>query len=195
MSGELSRPLGRGRKIAFAIVSGGLGIGGFVPVLVDAATTGGLSWSLIPLGAVAMAWVILAPWFLLRARRALAGWAAATVAVPLYLWLLETLLPYKGWLLTLALPAAGLGLAAWGLLTFVWIASRLRAGFALAATLAIAAGLSAAEQALVQAYLLDDPAAWVRDLVTLCLAGAAVVVFAVALAVHRGRLIKPEKHG
>jgi hypothetical protein len=131
----------------------------------------------------------------LRARRALAGWAAAVVVVPLYLWLLEALLPYKGWLLTLALPAAGLGLAAWGLLSLVWTVSRLRAGFALAATLVVAAGLSASEQALVQAYLLDDPVAWLRDLVTLCIAGAAVLAFVVALAVHRGKFLKPEKHG
>lgn len=181
---------GNGKKVFFIVISIALAIGGFVPALVNLAAAGAFTWALYPLGAVAMTWLILAPLFLFRRQRLLWSWLAAVVTLPLFLWLVETVNPSKGWLLPLALPAAAVGLAAWGALICVWRYSRIRILYAVSLTLLVLALTSFTEKLIVRPFIQPDPLEWVRDLVSACLAGLAALFALLGLAVHRLQFFK-----
>ena len=172
---------GRRVSIVFAVTSVALAIGGFVPVLVDGVANGRLHWSLYALGAVFMAWLIVAPWFLCRRSRATISWGAAVIAVPLYLVLVARLSAGDGWLLPLGLPAAGLGLAFWGLMIWLWGHTRIPRGYAAAITVFSLSVLSYLNHALARPFLEPDPVEAVRILVTACLLGLAMVIGAISL--------------
>jgi hypothetical protein len=187
---NVARPRHRAGIIAFSVISGCLFLGGGIPLLVDFAAGGGVGWALFPLGAVSLAWAVIAPFFLARRHRAAGSWAAGMVGVPLYLALVHGLVAAKGWLMPLALPAAGLGLAAWGAVVWLWRYSRIRPLYAAALTLVLLALLTVGEEAVVLAFVGADPYAWIRRLVALCLAGGAGLTGIVALAANRTKFLK-----
>lgn len=180
----------RGSTIAFVIVSVGLAIGAFVPLLVNFLTAGRFDWSLYVLSAVVMTWLIVAPWFIFRHNRATISWVVAAVSVPLFLWLVESLGTDKGWLLPLGLPSAVQGLAALGGIVWLWCHSRIKVWYALALTVFLLALVSLTEQALARPFLVPDPIEWVRNLVTFCLGGVSVGLALVALLVHGPKVVQ-----
>jgi hypothetical protein len=183
----------RGGAIAFAILSGALAIGAFVPLLVNGVLLGRFTWSLISLGAITMAWLIMAPWFLPRRHRPLISWATAAVSLPLFLWLVASLVAIKGWLLPLGLPAAALGLAAWAGIVWIWRYSRIRVWYALALTLFLCTLVSLPIYFTVLPYMPQpDPLLWVRIIVFICMGGVSVLLAVVGWLVH-GRRARKEK--
>jgi hypothetical protein len=184
---------GRGGAIVFVILSCALAIGAFVPVLVNLALIGRFTWSLIPLGAMVMAWLIIAPVYFFRRHRALISWAAAAVSLPLFLWLVESLVAVRGWLLPLGLPVTALGLAAWGGIVWVWRYSRIRVWYSLALTLFLCTLVSLPIYFIVLPYMPQpDPVLWVRIIVFICMGGVSVLLAVVGLLVH-GRKARKEK--
>jgi hypothetical protein len=182
---------GKARSIVFVILSIMLAIGAFVPLLVNLALAGRFTWSLIPLGAVLMTWLILAPWFVLRRHRALISWAAAAVSAPLFLCLVESLITVKGWYLPLGLPAAAFGLSAWGGIVWVWRYSRIRIWYALSLTSLLIVLLSLVMYPLVRPYLPQpDPMERERYIVFICQCGVTVMLALIALVVHKQKVVK-----
>jgi hypothetical protein len=178
---------GGGKRTAFLAITALLGAGGVIPAVVNFALAGRLSWSLYSLGAVAMAWLILAPWFVFPRNRAPLSWGAAVVTVPLFLWLVETLAPAKGWLLPLGLPAAALGLAALGGLVAVWRSGWVKAGYAAALTFSILGILTFAEYLVARPYTVWEVPGPVIGIISLCVGGASVALFLIAFVAHRRR--------
>ncbi len=174
----------RARRIVFTVFCAALFIGAFIPLLVDILLNGHFGWSIIVLGAILMAWLIIAPWFILRRSRAAVSWAAAAVSVPIFLWIVESLGTNKGWLLPLGLPAAAAGLAALGGLVWLWNRSRLKFWYAAALTFMLIALLSFAEYTLARPFLIVDPSESVRRSVALYLAGASLLLGLIAASVH-----------
>lgn len=185
----------RGRTLAFAIVSLVLGAGALVPLVVDLAVSRGLSWSLYALGGVAMAWLILAPLFLARRRRIALSWLAAAVSVPAYLALAQAMDPGGSWLLPLGLPCAAIGLAGLGFLAWLWAYSGLHPLASVSLTLLALGLVSLGETAVTQAWLGDDPAAWIRNLVSLCLLGIGLLFGLFALMLGKFGAGKRRREG
>lgn len=80
-------------------------------LIVDVAVSGGATWSLYVVGSCVLCWCVVSPLLLFGRSRFLLGLTALTVLVLPYLMLVEFLCPFKGWLLPIALPAVGSGLA------------------------------------------------------------------------------------
>ncbi len=137
-----------------------------------------------------MAWLILAPWFVLRRARAAISWAAAAVSLPVFLWIVESRGAGKGWLAPLALPAAAAGLAAWGGIVWLWTHSRFKLWYAAALTFILLALLSLLEYILARPYLPADPSDSVRQIAAIILAGASLALGLIAISVHK---LKPFK--
>ena len=175
----------RTRPIAYIVVSIVRALGAFVPCLVNVLQAGQLDWALYPLGAILMAWSILAPWFLLRQHRAAASWGMAIITVPAFISLVAALSPVKGWFLPLGLPAALLGLEAGGGLVWLWRYSRLSAWYAIAVTFLILGILTFLEHGVARPFLLPDPYASIRTMVAFSLVGAALV-FGLLASLVRG---------
>ncbi len=191
-AGEQNRTknFGRGRMIAFMIVSVVLAVGAFVPVLVNGLVSNRLNWSLYPLGAIIMTWLILAPWFVLRRHRAVTSWGMAVITVPLFLLLVESLSPVKGWFISLGLPAAVVALVGLGGIIWLWCYSRIHPLYAAASTFLIMGMVSLSEQMVAHPFLFPDPYEWIRSLVTFSLGGMAVLLALVASFVRGGRVRK-----
>jgi hypothetical protein len=148
--------------IVFAVFCTALFLGAFIPLLIDFLINGYFGWSVIVLGAIVMAWWILAPWFALRRSRAAVSWAAAAVSIPVFLWIVESHSAEKGWLVPLALPAAAAGLAAMGAIVWLWNHSRLKFRYAAALTFILLGLLSFLEYTLARPYWPADPSESVR---------------------------------
>jgi hypothetical protein len=183
---KLSRQ-GGWKRIAFLVFTGLLGAGAVIPVIVDFALYGHLTWSLYSLGAVVMAWLILAPWFVFPRNRALISWGAMVLTLPLYLGLVESLAPVKGWLLPLGLPAAALGLAALGGIIAVWYCRKIGPWYAVALTFSILAILSLAEYLVARPFLVWDVPGSVFRVIALCVGGSSTMLFVIAFLMHQRR--------
>ena len=186
--GLISLPRNRGMRIAFIVVSLLLAAGAVIPALIDLALNGRLTWSLYSLGAIVMAWLILAPWFLLPRNRALASWIAAVVTIPLFLRLVEFLAPAKGWLLPLGLPAAALGLAALGGMLGVWRNGRGKARWAIAWTFFILGILSFTEYLGARPYIPRSVSGLALAVIALCAGVASAALFLAAWSADRRRV-------
>jgi hypothetical protein len=171
----------------FAVLSGLMLVGACVPSLVDMVQNGRLRWSLYAVGALGMAWLILAPWFLLSRSRAGASWAAGAVAVPSYLLLIESLGSAKGWFPRLGLPAALLGLAGWGSIAWLWSRRGVDRWYATAGTILVLGLVGLAECALARPHLIHDPYFPVRRAAILSIIGTSLVVGVGRLAVKHTR--------
>ncbi len=180
----------RARRTAFAVFCAALFLGASIPLLVDFLINGHFAWSIIVLGAIVMAWLILAPWFALRRSRAAASWAAAAVSVPVFLWIVESHSAEKGWLAPLALPAAAAGLAAMGAIVWIWNCSRLKFWYAAALTFILLGLLSLLEYALARPYLPADPSEPIRQIAAILLGGASLALALIAMSAHK---LKPFK--
>jgi hypothetical protein len=186
--GRLSAAGRRGKStIVFALLSGALFVGAFVPLLVDFVQDGRFTWSLYALGAILMAWSILAPWFLRQRSRAATSWAAAVLAVPSYLLLVQSQSPVKGWLLPLGLPAAALGLAGLGMTAWLWSDRRVDRWYAAAATLFVLGLVGLGECLLARPFLVADPYFWLRRRIVLAIIGASLPLGLLAFLVNRLR--------
>jgi uncharacterized membrane protein YhaH (DUF805 family) len=180
----------RARRIAFLLFCVALFLGAFVPLLVDILINGRLGWSIIVLAAILMAWLIIAPWFILRRSRAAISWSAAAVSVPIFLGIVESLSPNKGWFLPLGLPAAAAGLAALGGILWLWHQSRLKFWYAAALSFILLGLVSFMEYSLACPFMLTDPSESIRQSVAIYLAGASILFALIAVLVHK---LKPFK--
>jgi transcriptional regulator with XRE-family HTH domain len=93
--------------------------GAFVSLLCNYLINGKLDWSLYPLGALIMTWLILAPWFLFRKHKAIFSLSALLVCVFPFLFLVEYLSPVKGWI-PLAMPIVLLSIIPMYIITILW---------------------------------------------------------------------------
>jgi hypothetical protein len=175
----------RAGKIAFSVFCAALFMGAFVPLLVDFLMNGHFGWSLIVLGAIGMAWGILAPWFLLRRARAALSWAAAAVSVPVFLWIVESLGTNKGWFLPLGLPATVTGLAALGGILWICKYSRRKFWYAAAPTFILISLLSLLEYTLARLFMQFDPSESMRQIVAIGLVGVSPVLALEAVFTHK----------
>jgi hypothetical protein len=183
----------RSRRIAFAAFCGALFLGAIIPLLVDFLINGNFSWSMIVLGAVAMAWLIIAPWFIFRRSRLMISCAAAAVTVPAFLWLVESFIPNKGWLLPLGLPAAAAGLAVLGGIVWIWNGSRLKFWYAAALTFILVGLMSLLEYILASPFMPMDPSESVRQGIALCMAGGSMLLTLIAWLVHGLKPLKDQR--
>jgi len=175
------------RRLAFVVLSSLMLVGAFVPCLVDIVGDGRLTWSLYALGALVMAWLVLAPWFLLRTAQPVASWIAGALTVPAYLLLVESLGTGRGWFIRLGLPASLLGLAGWGAIVLLWRRRRVDPWYGAAGTVLILGLVGLAECILVRPYLGQDPHFAVRRAVILSIIGTSLVLAACRFAVKRLR--------
>lgn len=74
-----------------------------------------INWSLFPIGALIVLMITISPLLLMNKYRLPAFFAGLTISTILYLFLIQNLVPEKGWFLPLALPIAVLSLIAFGL--------------------------------------------------------------------------------
>jgi hypothetical protein len=169
-------------------------VGALVPALVDILRNGRLSWSLYPVGALGMAWLILAPWFLLSRSRAAASWVAGAVTVPSYLLLVESLGGTKGWFTQLGLPAALVGLAGWGGIVWLWSRRGVDRWYGTAGTILILGLVGLAECVLARPHLVHDPYFPVRRAAIVSIIATSVVLGVGRFAVkHTWSAVRPQK--
>jgi hypothetical protein len=166
----------RRRHVVLAILSGAMLIGAFVPIVVDLAQDGELTWSLYAVGALVMAWLVLAPWFRLEGPRATTSWIAAVLTVPSYLLLVHSLGSAKGWLLPLGLPEAALGLAGWGSIVWLWSIRRVDRWYLAAATILVAGLVGLFGCMLARPFMVEDSHFPARRAAILSIIGASVVM-------------------
>lgn len=91
-------------SVAFSLVSILFLIAVFTCLLVNYIINREFTWSLYPLGAMIMVWVALAPWFFLKKFRAAVSLTTGTAALVGYLFLIELICPFHGWVIPAALP-------------------------------------------------------------------------------------------
>lgn len=176
---SLTHPSGKGRRrrnVVLVVLSGAMLIGAVVPFVVDLAQDGRLTWSLYALGALVMAWLILAPWLLFERLRATTSWMAAVLTVPPYLSLVHALGSAKGWLLPLGLPEAALGLAGWGSIVWLWNVRRVDRWYVAAATVLVVGLVGLFGCALARPFMVEDPHFPARRAAILSIIGVSVVM-------------------
>lgn len=96
-------------------------LAGFICLLCNFVINRTFNWSLYPVGAMLMVWLTVAPWFLLTKHRPVLSFAAFTISLIPYLFLIERLSAAKGWVVPFALPILGITLP--GLLIVVLLFS------------------------------------------------------------------------
>jgi membrane protein YdbS with pleckstrin-like domain len=74
-----------------------------------------ISWSLLPIGALVLIWATIIPLFIMKKNKTLGLFVGFTITLIPFLFLIQTQASQKGWVLTLALPIAGLSLLAFGI--------------------------------------------------------------------------------
>ncbi|MBU3192189.1 DUF6320 domain-containing protein [Clostridium bowmanii] len=79
------------------------------------AISGLLNWSLYPVGGLLIIWFTIIPIFFIKKHRVLISMFIMTVGLVPYLFLIEYLCPYKGWVLSLTIPIVGVVLIAFSL--------------------------------------------------------------------------------
>jgi hypothetical protein len=190
MKNLVIRDWGRVRRFAFIVFCVALWMGAFVPLLVDFLIHGRFGWSIIVLGAVAMAWLIIAPWFVFQRSRATISWAAVAVSLPVFLWIVESLGTNKGWLFPLGLPSAAAGLAALGGILWLWNHSRLKFWYAVSLSFILVALLTLVEYTLARPFVIVYPSESLRRAIAFCAAGGSLFLALIATAVHKNKPFK-----
>lgn len=74
-----------------------------------------INWSLFPIGALVVIWATILPLLILKKNKALGLFIGFAITLIPYLFLIQSQVPVKGWVLTLALPIAGLSLLAFAI--------------------------------------------------------------------------------
>jgi transcriptional regulator with XRE-family HTH domain len=92
------------KNIIFNSINVSFLIGIFVCVLCNFVIQKRLDWSLYVVGSEIAAWVILAPFFLIKRHRFVGAMAGLTITILPLLFLIEYLCPIKGWVIPFALP-------------------------------------------------------------------------------------------
>jgi len=85
-------------------------LAGFICLLCNFVIIRTFNWSLYPVGAMLLVWLTVAPWFLLTKHRPVLSFAAFTISLIPYLFLIERLSAAKGWVVPFALPILGITL-------------------------------------------------------------------------------------
>lgn len=133
------------KKIAILLISMTFFIGIFVCVLVDFILTETLSWSLYPLGAMIMAWLIIVPAIIAAKRKSLFALLGLTVSVMPFLYLVYVLAPYDDWFMSLAVPLCAMTVPALWIVVlffeFVKVNGLLKLAFALVVAAPLLAGI------------------------------------------------------
>lgn len=111
--------------ILFSIFSLLFLTGAFVSLLCNYIINDRFDWSLYPLGALIMTWLIMAPWFLLRRHRLVLSVTAMWLCLFPFLFLVEYLCPVKGWVILLALPIAVLCAVPTYLCAVLWVYTKI----------------------------------------------------------------------
>jgi len=96
-------------------------LAGFICLLCNFVINRTFNWSLYPVGAMLLVWLTVAPWFLLTKHRPILSFAAFSISLIPYLFLIERLSAAKGWVVPFALPILGITLP--GLLIVVLLFS------------------------------------------------------------------------
>ena len=96
-------------------------LAGFICLLCNFVINRTFNWSLYPVGAMLLVWLTVAPWFLLTKHRPVLSFAAFTISLIPYLFLIERLSAAKGLVVPFALPILGITLP--GLLIVVLLFS------------------------------------------------------------------------
>ncbi|MEI8200802.1 MAG: helix-turn-helix domain-containing protein [Eubacteriales bacterium] len=96
-------------------------LAGFICLLCNFVINRTINWSLYPVGAMLLVWLTVAPWFLITKHRLVLSFAAFTISLIPYLFLIERLSAAKGWVVPFALPILGITLP--GLLIVVLLFS------------------------------------------------------------------------
>ena len=96
-------------------------LAGFICLLCNVVVTRTINWSLYPVDAMLLVWLTVAPWFLITKHRLVLSFAAFTISLIPYLFLIERLSAAKGWVVPFALPILGITLP--GLLIVVLLFS------------------------------------------------------------------------
>ena len=88
-----------------------------------------LNWSLYPTGALVIIWATIAPLLTIKKNKGIAFFLGFAITVISYLFLIEYMVPAKGWVVPLALPIVALAFVALGLsmLAFTYLKTKLYA--------------------------------------------------------------------
>lgn len=155
-----------------------------VNIIIDGRTT----WSLYAAGALAMVWVLVVPYFLFLKPTIIKVFLPGTLAVLLYLLLIDSLQTGSSWFLSLAMP---LTLLSCGLIliNLLLISSGAVYGFAIPAVILISAGLQTIGiELIVELYLFGQ----VQFGWSLFVLIPAVAIAAFFLTVARRQAIREE---
>lgn len=95
------------KKIIFAVLSTALVITTVVCLSVDYILFRSLTWSLLPVTAMGLVWLVSMPILLPKKSYYLSGIILFFLGVVGYLYLIEWFVPFKGWVTTFALPILG----------------------------------------------------------------------------------------
>lgn len=107
------------RRVLGLVLTALLLTGMAVCVICDLAISGGLGWSLIPVASCAFGWLVLFPVIRFDKRGLQIGAINLSVAVFVYLAVLELLIGTGGWIVRLGFPVAALSVG------FLWLAAGL----------------------------------------------------------------------
>jgi transcriptional regulator with XRE-family HTH domain len=117
----------------------------FICIICNVAVSGSVDWALYPAGGLCVAWLVIVPLIKAKKHRALAALTGLSVSVMPFLFLVEFLLPVKGWVIPLALPIVLMAVPSLYITTLVWAYSKMNRFYALALTcllLGVAANLA-----------------------------------------------------
>lgn len=91
-------------------------------------------WSLYPMGALIMLWSIIIPIFKFKRYKILSSLLGFSVTLIPYLFLIEFLVPAKGWVIPLALPIAILCIIVIGIILFIFFHTKINIFYSFAVT-------------------------------------------------------------
>ncbi|TCK92678.1 helix-turn-helix protein [Natranaerovirga hydrolytica] len=112
-------------RILFVITSAFL-IGIFTCMLCDYLINKAFGWSLYPLGALLIIWLIIIPIFKLKKHRIIISFTVFALSVIPYLFLIEYIAGEKRWVMPLALPIAILSIIALYIVLYLFIYTQIR---------------------------------------------------------------------
>lgn len=92
------------------------------------------SWSLYPTGALMLLWATITPMLVMKKNKALALFSGLSITLIPYLFLIQWLVPGKGWVIPFALPIAILSLAALAISLFMFNNSKINKWYSAAVT-------------------------------------------------------------
>lgn len=119
---------------AISLISGLCLFAAGVCFIVNYAIDQKLTWSLFPAGGLAVLWAAIAPLLLLSKNRDLGVFAGLSSTIIAYLFLIQYLVPAKGWVLPLALPVALIALTAFGVSLMLFTRSKINKLYSAAIT-------------------------------------------------------------